>query len=326
MRNPSTKRILTFLLALVLVLAVCPAPISATETEAPVKLCPCCGQDMDTIQWKALPADATPSSGHYRATENGTMLRAYSISTQVTVDLNGCALTTLENERAFYVYSNKLTVLDSVGTGSITTTGSVANNGGVFFVRSGSTLDIYGGTFVGCELASDEYGGGAVRANGTVNMYGGTLTGGKAHKHGGNVSISSGVFNLYGGTVSGGQTFGAGRGGNFYLTGAAAQLNIYDGTVTGGISAGSGGSIYAYSGSSVSIYGGTVENGVSANGEGQEIYIIGTQSGKYSTLDIYGGIIGDDKNDILQYNEHNAVRVFIGSFGQDPTQFFSDCA
>lgn len=310
------KAIALFALALALV-----SVASAAEEK---QVCPCCGENMDDIQWKALPADKTLPAGHYRVTKDGQMLRSYTTSRNATIDLNGYNLTTRENERAFYVYGGTLTILDTVGSGTISATGAIDDNGGLFRVGKGTTLNIYGGTYTANELPAERKGG-IMRVEGTVNMYGGTLTGGKTHHHGGNVNISnSSVFNLYGGTVSNGETQDAGRGGNFYLT-EKSELNIYGGTVSGGQSAGAGGNIFAYRGSYVNIYGGTVIDGYGKEG-GNEVYVIGSRDDRISTLNIFGGIVGSGENSFLQHAETNPIRIYNGSIGLDPTPYLADCA
>lgn len=321
MRNDRSKRIFTALLALALVLAVYPVSVRAAVTT-----CPCCGQSLSSITWTALPSTKTLSAGHYRLTGDTTLTQQYTCTGITTVDLNGHTLTPAENARAFYVYSSTLTILDTVGTGTIVGNGTGTASGGLLKVARGAVLNLYGGTFTGGKVATN-YVGGNIRVEGTVNMYGGTVSGGMTtDDHGGNFSVSSGIVNMYGGTVSGGQTFGSGRGGNFYLTDASAELNLYGGTVTGGISAGNGGNIFAYSGASVSVYGGTVSAGVSANGNGADIYIIGTKNGKYTSLDIYGGVVGSSDNALYRYSADCPIRIYNGTLSQDPTQFLASCA
>lgn len=325
MKSNRSKRIFTALLALVLVLAVVPAPISAEEPTEPstAQICPCCGENLADIQWKTLPADTSLPGGHYKVTADGQMRRAYTTSGVTTIDLNGYDLTTVENSRAFYVYDKTLTILDSQGGGSISATGAINDNGGLFRVGSKGILNIYGGSYTANELPAERKGG-IMRVEGTVNMYGGTLTGGKTHHHGGNVNVSYGKFNLYGGTISGGETLDVGRGGNFYLTGNSI-LNIYGGTVTGGKSAGAGGNIFAYSGAQVNLYGGTVTDGYGKAG-GHDIYILGKGDNGYSTLNIYGGIVGSGEDSLLRYDDYYPLCIYNGSFSVDPTPYLADCA
>lgn len=320
MKNRSIKKITALLVALMLALAVCPAPVKAAGT-----ICPCCQQSMSGINWSTLPATKVIPSGHYRLTGDAAMTQYQTVEEAVTLDLNGHTLTTCENKRAFYVSSGTMHVLDSVGTGVIVGNGVSADNGGIFRVRAGATLNIYSGTFSGGKVGSDTVGGN-IRVEGTFNMYGGRITGGQTtDDHGGNFSVSSGIVNMYGGTVENGQTFGSGRGGNFYLTGSATRLNIYGGTVTGGISAGKGGNIFAYSGAAACIYGGTVSGGVAATGS-NDIYIIGSKDDRFSSLDIYGGTVGSGESSLLRYADTNPIRIYNGTVGQDPAAFLASCA
>lgn len=321
MKNRSTKRRLTALLTLLLVLAVCPAPAKAAAT------CPCCGQELRDITWEALPNVKELPAGHYRLTGDTTLTQQYTTTGTTTVDLNGCTLTPAENKRPFYVYSGALNILDSVGTGTIVSNGTGTASGGLLKVARGAALNFYGGTVTGGRVG-EACGGGNVRVEGTFNMYGGKITGGQAPWHGGNFSVSSGTVNIYGGTVEAGQTTGEGRGGNFYLTGSVTELNIYGGTVRGGISAGNGGNAYVNSGASVTMYGGSVENGVADSEKGSNFYVSGSKDGKYSSLTVYGGTMISEQNTALaRYNENNPVMIYNGTVaGQDPGEFVADCA
>ena len=315
------KRIFAAVLALVLVLAVCPAPARAAAT------CPCCGEDLSDITWKALPNVKTLPAGHYRLTGDTTLTQQHTVSGMVTLDLNGYTLTPAENKRPFYVSSGTLNILDSVGTGTIVSNGTGTASGGLLKVARGATLNFYGGTVTGGRVGED-CGGGNVRVEGTFNLYGGTITGGQAPWHGGNFSVSSGTVNIYGGTVEAGQTTGEGRGGNFYLTGSVTELNIYGGTIRGGISAGTGGNAYVNSGASVTIYGGNVENGVANAEKGFNFYVSSSKDDKFSSLHMYGGtMISEYDTALARYSEKNPVVIYNGAFvGQDPTQFKAECA
>ena len=309
---------LTILAVLTLALTV----VASAAQEASV--CPCCGKNISAISWSALPSSKVIPAGHYRLSKNATMTQYQTVESNVTLDLNGCTLTTASNKRAFYVSSGTMHVLDSVGTGSIVGGGTSADSGGLFRVRSGATLNIYSGTFSGGKVGPDAVGGN-LRVEGTFNLYGGTITSGlTTDDHGGNISLSGGTVNIYGGTVENGQTFGGGRGGNFYVT-SAGRLNVYGGTITGGISAGKGGNIFAYSGATIAIYGGRIDKGVS-DGGGNDIYIAGEKDGKYSSLEIYGGIIGDGTDDLIQYSENNPITIYNGQFFQDVSAYLADCA
>lgn len=321
MSNNRSKRIFAALLALTLVLAVCPAPAKAAAT------CPCCGEDLSDITWKSLPNVKTLPAGHYKLTGDTTLTQQYTTDGTTTVDLNGCTLTPAENKRPFYVNTGSLNILDSVGTATIVSNGTGTASGGLLKVAKGATLNLYGGTVTGGRVG-EGCGGGNVRVEGTFNMYGGKITGGQAPWHGGNFSVSGGTVNIHGGIVEAGQSTGDGRGGNFYLTGASSALNIYGGTIRGGISAGTGGNVYVNSGASATMYGGTVENGVADSEKGFNFYVSSMKDGKYSSFIMYGGtLISQQETALARYNENNPTVVYNGAFvGQDPTQFKAECA
>ena len=88
MKKPDTKKISVFLLALRLVLAVCPAIISAEEVA-----CPCCEE---VVQWTEV-SSATEApfaqGGHYRLTETVHLQgAAVEVTEAITIDLNGFSI------------------------------------------------------------------------------------------------------------------------------------------------------------------------------------------------------------------------------------------
>ena len=293
MKPSGAKRILTALLALVLVPVVFPAPVSAQNV-----LCPCCDQPVDSISWTALPATAAAlAPGHYRAEADMTLTGEYTVNTasKVTVvDLNGKTLTAAPNSRGFSVSGSTLSLTDFAGGGALLGNGPVSSSGGLIKTTSKGVFNLYGGTISGGSTEGDDVTGGNIRISGTFNMYGGTVTGGRSIDNGGNIHIgSNSTANIYGGLIEKGASTScaeySGRGGNIYLT-TNAKLTIYGGTIAeGNCATGAGGNIYAYSNAEVTIYGGTIKDGT-AEGKGKNIYVSYSGS-NFASLLIYGGAV-----------------------------------
>ena len=194
------------------------------------------GCDGTRVAWTPLlDTAALAKTGYYYLVNDVTMGQLNIKSNAVvSIDLNGHTLT--GTSRAFMTYdTTTLNICDSAGGGKLLgkafASGSEAQ-GGVIYVRAGSTMNLYGGT-VG---AASGYGagnhGGIISVRGTLNMYGGTVTGGKTTEYGGCISVTNasgssyGTFNLYGGTVTAGT---APVGGSICITGTS-RLNIHGGS------------------------------------------------------------------------------------------------
>lgn len=177
-------------------------------------------------------------TGNYYLIENMTCGQlAPKNGVTVNLDLHGHTLTATSSRVLMPYETTTVNIADHVGGGKLLgkayASGS-ESQGGVIYLRAGSTMNIYGGT-IG---AASGYGagnhGGIISVRGTLNMYGGTVTGGKATEYGGCISVSNasassyGVFNLYGGSVVGGT---APNGGSICVTGTA-KLNIQGGSAT----------------------------------------------------------------------------------------------
>lgn len=260
--------------------------------------CEHCGRVVD---WFGYRSAGIISSGHYVLIGDNLNASQANIGTDgksgidVVLDLNGHVISA--EKRIFYMYKDcSFTLLDSVGTGTVTTTVSndqatdigyavyVRDNstftlisgtidtgalisqksGAAVYARTGSQINIKGGKLIsGSTLGS----GSAVymMSNSIFNMTGGYITGGNAKTNGGTVYLSSGAdFNMSGGTVEGGS---AKLGGALYIP---SGFKMSGGAITGGTAA-SGGAIYFASTANSEITGGTVKSGT-ANGQGGNIY------------------------------------------------------
>lgn len=234
-----------------------------------ISVCPHCNEE---VKWTAYNG-TTPVGvvGHYYLTHDRTMnqrvvgAKGEEKRSEMVLDLNGKVLTGSKGSlgRGFLVYGD-LTVLDTVGGGGIT--GSGSGWGGALMVRETGTITLMDGTYTynaDPELTSAEGGivwmaeesvlnihegvkiqngrtignGGGIFAQGnaTVNMLGGEISGSTATLNGGNIYAKGTVtLNLKGGTIKDGS---ADNGDNVFSASKKVTLNV-DGTVIdGGISA-----------------------------------------------------------------------------------------
>ncbi|MBR2309138.1 MAG: hypothetical protein IKA47_01210 [Oscillospiraceae bacterium] len=306
MKNRYRKRIFTLLLALALLLGLCPVvPKTQAETMA-TDVCPCCGKALSDISWtkiSGLFASWTDLSkaGHYKMGKAFTENKEFTITGKVTIDFGGYKLQAKSGSRGFVVKSGgELTLLNTGGNNGRLEGHKTSAEGGAIKVEAGGKLNILGGRVIGTTMS---YAGGAIYNEGTVNMAGGKVEGGKlTGKHGGNI-YNAGEFNMYGGTLESGTT--TKHGGNVYNTGTCT---LYGGTVDGGIGTG-GGNIYNLG--TLEIRGGTVTGGAVTgdNGYGGNI----SNSG---TLNIYDGTISDGTSEDHGGNifcTKNAINMYGGT-------------
>ena len=281
-------------------------------------VCPHCDQ---IVEWIACPltngGSATPitDSGHYYLPQDLTKVTsqfyigvANTATPDVVIDLRGHDITA--TSRAFYLRpQSKLSVVDTVGTGTITT--SYSSTGGMVYCEKGSTLSIYGGTLrcTGTTTADAWKGGvifaensttvnicggtiyGAKSTHGgavyaaylnTVNITDGTIYGGEVSSAGGAVYVSTGTLNMTGGSIIGGKA--SSGAGNVHLVSSSAKLT--GGSITGG-SGSYGGNIHVTdSGSRYLELGGCSISGGTATA-GKDIYLSGT--GKLKVLKSFAG-------------------------------------
>ncbi|MBQ8797272.1 MAG: hypothetical protein IJZ56_03660 [Oscillospiraceae bacterium] len=331
------KRMLSLLLALATVVVLCPAApaVQAADTD----LCPCCGKAISSIKWtsRGYTGAALSGAGHYKITGNMATLSEYTVTGNLTIDLNNCLLRGPDGSRTFTVDSGgTLTLLDTTGgNGRLSAEGATCN-GGVVYVKEGGTLNIVGGRVRGVTITDGN--GGAIYNEGTVNINGGQVDTGKtpggkgghiynvgtlniysgqvingvaSGGNGGNI-YNTGTVNIYGGEVVGGTVSGDNcYGGNIYSTGV---LNIRGGSVYDGKSQDHGGNIFLKDGSATNIYSGTIADGVVTGGDsfaghGGNIYAAGANT----VLNIYGGVITGGET---TYSTGNGGNIRVGSGAQ----------
>ena len=287
--NKIFKRIGSLLLAVVLLLVLCPVtPAQAAETMS-TEICPCCGKNFSDITWTKVSgmfASWTDLSkaGHYKIGKAFTENKEFTISGKVTIDFGGYKLQAKSSSRGFVVKNGgMLTLLNTGGTNGRLEGHKTSAEGGAIKVEAGGTLNIIGGRVIGTSMS---YNGGAIYNEGTVNMAGGKIDTGKANdKSGGNI-YNAGTLNFYGGTVTGGS---AKNGGNIYNAGT---LNIYgdaeSSIIEKGAATGKGGNIY--NAGVLNVHGGVIQSG---SVSGDDCYGGNIFSGSNSVVNMYDGQILD---------------------------------
>lgn len=225
--------------------------------------CPHCSLPVNTasIQWNAWNY-STATAGHYYLTADLlTKSNQFGINADyIVLDLRGHSIHVTDN-RVFNV-TNSLTIIDTVGGGTITGTLATTEKGGVFYVNAGATLNLYGGTFRATNALTGSviYNGGTTNIGGTAKIDGSAVqTGAKAH----GPIFSTGTLNITGGEIIGGYV---GSGGSVYQE--DGKLNISGGYIHGGKAASFGHDIFVTGNTgagTVTISGGQVEKQIRIN-------------------------------------------------------------
>ena len=257
-------------------------------------MCEHCNQ---FVEWKPWPAtsggtaNAILQSGHYYLPKDLTNLTsAFFIGDKTTafpdvvLDLRGHAL--ISTSRAFYVRGggSKLSVVDTVGCGTVST--SYTSTGGGIYVEGGAGFNLYDGAFSNTGAPTSDRKGGVIylETNASMNLLGGEIYGGKASHGCGIYCGNKNTLNISGGTVYGGTATSAG--GAIYMNGGT--LNMTGGTVTGG-TATNGGGMYLYA-ATAHLNGGTIYG--NSGTYGGNVHTAGNTSGGCLNLgncNIYGG-------------------------------------
>ena len=119
-----------------------------TVTEA--QKCPHCDTYLRSSDWQTWNAGtAKTTSGHYRLTadvKRSAAQFAPDSGVELVIDLAGFNFITT-GKRAFYLSGAKLSIIDSVGTGTVTGTAenTQEKNGGVYCMVNGGEVTLYGG-------------------------------------------------------------------------------------------------------------------------------------------------------------------------------------
>jgi len=262
------KKVISILAILAVLLTI---GVFVAHAEADTVYCERCNQDVSADDWQTwnfTGGDVT--GGHYRLTDDffgqtGTI----RIPENNIVCLDLCGKTYGATNIRMLNVLGSFTIMDSVGGGTILSSGENGKYGGFALVQSSGTVRLYSGTI----------------------RY--SLVPGVAPYSGGLFYIDGGFVDIKGGTVAGGTVKATSSyissGGNFAVTNNG-RLYISGGTVTQGCALKStsktaqGGNIYASGGARVLISGGVVEDGYVDAGGGN-IFIAN------ATLEITGGTV-----------------------------------
>lgn len=215
--------------------------------------------------------------GHYCLTEDiSTSQMILTQDGNVCIDLAGH--TYASTGRAFLLGKDSgacdvsLNIQDSSAAGTGRVEGAnVWGSGGVMFMYSGTTLNIYGGTVTNTSTSDTivNYGGVVyLRAKATLNLYGGTIVGAKAN---------------YGGAIC--------------LVDGTDTLNVAGGSIVGGM-ASSGNCVFVAKNATVELSGnGSVEQLYFAGSAAEKLTVVGDYTGKvslkFATVPAVGTDIGN---------------------------------
>lgn len=211
--------------------------------------CPHCEGETEWMPWDGV----TVESGHYFLQDDITLEGRVQIKsgTNVILDLRGKTVTAAENKRAFYVLGS-LSVIDSVGGGSITGGRAVDSAGGNVYVDHG-VFNLYSGAITN-GVSDSGYGGNVYATSGEINIMGGKVLGGSG-KYGANVCANYSKLNISGGEIIGSDTEAVPNVSAKGSSGKLAYVNITGGKLTGSVNNFSVSSSYA----EVSISGGELD-------------------------------------------------------------------
>lgn len=246
------RRALSMICALALTLGMIvpwSGHVHATEVTEPAvtTACPYC--DVPVTEWETLTADTVWEPGnHYRLTDRLELSQIVNLDTAeeagtYCIDLAGHTLIN-PNNRTFLLGKSGGTVSVTVNImdTSLAKSGRVegfwgkGTSGGVVYMYSGATMNIYGGTFASANASQASANNGGVfqiLSGATVNMYGGSIEGGTAGTRGGAINVAAGAtFYMNGGTVKAGTAptaacIYAESGAAVKLSGTAAVDEIY---------------------------------------------------------------------------------------------------
>lgn len=259
-------------------------PRDNTRKEGGVGYCSHCDQIVTWCPWSG--EELYKSDGHYHLTHDLTITTqrtagdttgdtdaAAAKAYDIVIDLNGNTLTS--NARTFRVcYGTELTIMDSVGGGTMQAKG-LAGIGGNMLIQRGGKVNLMGGTLKLTDNAKTPSSGGVIHLSGAESaftMTGGKIIGGTVSANGGAIYYDSGKLDIRGGTITGGTAVAGGNiyvnqakggtitgatisngttttsvGGNIFI-GGKGDLTLKDCTVSGGTANRGGGNIYSSGG------------------------------------------------------------------------------
>lgn len=254
--------------------------------------------------WTQLTGEISGSNfssggNYYLSDETVTASDDITISSAVTLCLNGCALNLNGNQIVVSTNGN-LTLCDCSDTGNGQITGSENANSSAIRVESGGSFTMEGGTITGNTVNDEEKacGGGVyVAGNGSFIMEGGKISGNKADctggdtyrkAYGGGVYVAAGgSFTMENGEISNNTVVdGNAYGGGVYVAGGSFTME--NGTITGNTAGSSGGGVYVGGYSTFTMQIGEISgNTAGKDGGGVRVH--------YSTFTMENGEISDNR-------------------------------
>lgn len=199
--------------------------------------------------------DSLPNYGDYYLTDNVTLNGSWKPTGDVTLCLNGKAITENGNTDAIYINSNvTVTLCDCKNSGTVTHASGATGRG----VQVYGTFNMYGGNITENHTT---YAGGGVHVSGTFNMHGGSITNNTAIANGGGVDLHDDcTLTMTAGTISGNTSKAYGGGVN---TSIGSAFTMSGGTITDNTAVTNGSGVHLYNDMTVS---GTIK--ISGNHKG----------------------------------------------------------
>ena len=221
----------------------------------------------ESVSWKYWGDNTTlpTAEGHYYLVDDVTLGAttgvAYNNGAEVTICLNGFTISGAGTGRVFRL-SNGTTVhlCDCTGSGKITNTNNA--KAGIAWIGQDAgdsapgALNIYGGTFTGCNVGND---GALVYVDGgSFNLYGGTFTGNDCRI----LYLNKGTMGIHGGTITN-NTFG--RRDGLVLRMSDGEFTMTGGEISGNDNGSSSGMIRVDNGTA-NFTGGSLTNNAASGG------------------------------------------------------------
>ena len=194
------------------------------------------------VEWQVFTTTAPTESGHYYLDKDYSASKAKQWGVKnglkVCLDLRGHSYTTKGRTLNVSGTGSVLSVMDTVGGGSLNGTASGNNpGGGTVTVSSPTTFNLYSGTMTFTHDPDSDWGGtargGVIQSGGTVNIYGGKIVGGEVVDSTyeftgvegvGGAIYNNGTLNIQGGEITMGVVPESGAGPCVY--------NLSDATIT----------------------------------------------------------------------------------------------
>ncbi len=205
--------------------------------------CPHC---QTFVKWEPFTTTAPVVAGtyhYYLDKDYGTSAaKQYTINggAQVCLDLQGHSYSTNGRTLNISGSGSVLSVMDTVGGGSVNgKAGSNNPGGGTVSVGGSNTFNLYAGTLTFTHDPNASFGGtgrgGVIQATGTLNVYGGKIVGGEVVdctyeftgiEGAGGAVYASGALNILGGEITSGKAPESGAGPCIYVASSSSKVTL----------------------------------------------------------------------------------------------------